>query len=354
MAVQAGFVAGTLASAVLNLADVVHARRLFAAGCAAGALANAAIPFAPDAASVIALRCLTGAALACVYPPGLKIAAGWFLDRRGFALGVVVGALTVGSALPHLLAWVAADVPWKLLMWTSSALALTGGALVAIWVKDGPHVMAVGSLRRARGASRSAEPRRADRDARIPRPHVGALCDVDVDTRICRGVFNRRGGSAAGRRGSLVAFVAIASGAVGCVLAGQWADAFGKARVAGGAMLTSAACAALAGFVFGAPLPWLLLLAVAWGFSVVADSAQFSALVAESSAAQPRRHRPDAADLRRVSADDGEHAAAAGRRRGDRMAVGVRGAGARAAPGRPGHAALQRFLNSPHSGIFEP
>jgi MFS family permease len=110
MAVQGGFVAGTLTSALLNLADVVPARRLFALGCAAGALANAAIPFAGSATAIISLRVATGIALAFVYPPAMKIAAGWFLERRGTALGIVVGALTIGSAFPHLLAWGAADV----------------------------------------------------------------------------------------------------------------------------------------------------------------------------------------------------------------------------------------------------
>lgn len=142
MAVQAGFVAGTLVSALVGLADVLNARRLFAVGCVIGALANAAIPFTDSAIGVILLRVCTGAALACVYPPGLKIAAGWFLERRGTALGIVVGALTIGSAFPHLLAWGAHGVPWRVLMWVSSALALAGGALVFVAVKDGPYVTA--------------------------------------------------------------------------------------------------------------------------------------------------------------------------------------------------------------------
>ena len=90
--------------------------RLFALGCVAGAVANAAIVFAPSMGSLVVLRFATGAALATVYPPGMKIAAGWFLERRGCALGVVVGALTVGTAFPHLLAWIAADEPWRTLM----------------------------------------------------------------------------------------------------------------------------------------------------------------------------------------------------------------------------------------------
>jgi MFS family permease len=142
MAVQAGFVIGTLASAILNLADAINPRRLFAAGCALGALSNATIAFAPSSTGIVALRFITGMALACVYPPGMKIAAGWFLERRGWALGVVVGALTIGSAFPHLVNWVAADVSWRTLLWFSSALALAGGAIVIASVGDGPHVTA--------------------------------------------------------------------------------------------------------------------------------------------------------------------------------------------------------------------
>jgi MFS family permease len=94
-------------------------------------------------------------------------------------------------------------------------------------------------------------------------------------------------GGAGSRQGSLIAFVAIASGAVGCVVAGWRADEWGKAQVAGGAMVVSGACSLAAGFVFGTPPAVLLVFAVVWGFSVVADSAQFSALVAEYS---PRTH----------------------------------------------------------------
>jgi MFS family permease len=100
MAVQGGFVIGTLVSAILNLPDIVNPRRLFAIGCVLGAAANAALTRADSATSLIALRMATGAALAWVYPPGMKVAAGWFEQRRGAALGVLIGALTVGSAFP--------------------------------------------------------------------------------------------------------------------------------------------------------------------------------------------------------------------------------------------------------------
>jgi MFS family permease len=286
MAVQAGFVAGTLCSALVNLADVVNPRRLFAAGCLAGAAANAAIPLAGDAVTVIALRGLTGVALACVYPPGLKIAAGWFLEHRGTALGVVVGALTIGSAFPHLLAFGAHDVPWRVLMGLASVLAIAGGAIVLFTVEDGPHVAAsapfdpgaIGHVLRSRGARLATLGYLG---------HMWELYAMWTWIPAFAAAWIAAGPQGPVRLGSLVAFLAIASGAVGCVLAGRWADAFGKARVAAAAMAVSAACAALSGVLFGAPLVVLVLLALVWGFAVVADSAQFTALISEHS---PRTH----------------------------------------------------------------
>jgi MFS family permease len=124
MAVQAGFVAGTLASALANLPDVLNPRRLFAIGCGVAAAANALVTQAPDGTTAIALRALTGAALACVYPPGMKIAAGWFLERRGLALGVIVGALTAGKAFPHLLQALLGEAGWRTPMLIASALTI--------------------------------------------------------------------------------------------------------------------------------------------------------------------------------------------------------------------------------------
>src|SRR5690606_10816918 len=101
-AVQGGFVAGTLIAAFVNIADLVSARKLVCAGALAGALANALVVTAPGAWSLIALRLATGIALAAVYPPAMKMAASWFRTRRGFALGLLIGALTLGKAVPYL------------------------------------------------------------------------------------------------------------------------------------------------------------------------------------------------------------------------------------------------------------
>jgi len=283
MAVQAGFVAGTLLTAVTNAADAINARRLFTAGCLAGAACNAAITVAPTAGAIVALRFCTGAALAWVYPPGMKIAAGWFRERRGTALGIVVGAVGMGSAVPHLLAWIGAGLPWRTLVAVSSVMAVAGAALVALAVKDGPYLSASAPF--DRHALRIVLSNRGTRLAMLG--YFGHMWELYAMWTWIAAFAAASLGAAAGTAGSAVAFVAIASGSIGCVVAGLWADRWGKARVAGAAMLASAACALGSPLFFGAPIGALLLLAVVWGFTVVADSAQFSALVSEHT---PRTH----------------------------------------------------------------
>ena len=300
MAVQAGFVAGTLATALTNLADAINARRLFAVGCVVGAVANAAIAVAPSTAVIIALRFFTGVALAWVYPPGMKIAAGWFLERRGTALGILVGAVGLGSSLPHLLAWAGAGLPWRALVSASSVLAVLAAVVVTLTVTDGPYVSASAPF--DRHALKVVLRNRGTRLAMLGyfghmwelyamwawiAAFAAASLSASAAASLGAGAAASLAGPEAARTGSLLAFVTLTSGAAGCVFAGLWGDEWGKAAVAGAAMLASAACSVLSVLVFGAPLPVLFLMAIVWGFTVVADSAQFSALVAEYT---PRTH----------------------------------------------------------------
>ncbi len=286
MSVQAGFVAGTLLSALTNLADLLNARRLMFIGSIIGALANAAVLVAPGAAAVVGLRFLTGASLALVYPPGMKIAAGWFREGRGLALGVLIGALTLGKAFPHLLTAVFSD-GWRQPMLLVSALAAIGGTLVLVTVRDGPNVAATAPFDPQ--AIRNVLSSRGARLATFG--YLGHMWELYAMWTwvavFAAASFAASGMSNASTAGSIAAFLAIGSGAAGCVLAGYIADRIGKARVAMWAMIASAACAALTVVVFGGS-PWLLYaLIMVWGFAVVADSAQFSALVSEHA---PRDH----------------------------------------------------------------
>jgi len=291
MAVQGGFVIGTLISAILNLPDIINPRRLFAIGCVLGAAANAALVRADGAVSLIALRGATGAALAWVYPPGMKIAAGWFDTHRGAALGILIGALTVGSAFPHLLASVSTTIPWRTLMLCASALAVAGGIIVVTLVSDGPYVAV--SARFDPGAVARVF---ADRRTRLSTlGYLGHMWELyAVWTWIAAFASASFAGAGApgsptpsSPAGSAVAFATIASGALGSAAAGSVADRIGKARIAAWAMIVSGTCCALAGFLFHAPAPVLWLFAGVWGVAVVADSAQLSALVAQYS---PRNH----------------------------------------------------------------
>jgi len=286
MAVQAGFVAGTLISALGNLADIFNARTLMCIGALAGAAANAAVIVAPGAMPVIALRFVTGAALALVYPPGMKIAAGWFRDRRGFALGLLIGALTLGKAFPHLLTALFGG-NWRQPMLLSSGLAALGGVLVLAVVRDGPYVAAT-----ARFDPHAIRKILASRGARLATfGYLGHMWELYAMWTwiavFAAASFTASGLPDASAAASVAAFLAIGSGAAGCGMAGYLADRLGKARIAMWAMIASAACAALTVAVFGAAPFWLYVLVMVWGFAVVADSAQFSALVSEHA---PKEH----------------------------------------------------------------
>jgi MFS family permease len=288
MAVQGGFVVGTLISAVLNLPDVINPRKLFRIGCIVGALANAALAVAGGPILMIVLRAVTGAALAWVYPPGMKIAAGWFQDKRGAALGVLIGALTIGSAFPHLLAAASATVPWRMLILTASVFAIAGGAIVVAVVRDGPYVAASAPFDPA-AVGRVFADRQTRRATLGYLGHMWELYAVWtwIAAFASAGAGAAMRGTPASITGSAVAFTTIASGAAGSAVAGAFADRIGKARIATWAMLVSGTCCVAAGLIFQAPTPVLFLFAAIWGIAVVADSAQLSALVAQYS---PRDH----------------------------------------------------------------
>jgi MFS family permease len=280
MAVQAGFVAATLLTAVANLADVVNPRVLIGIGCLLGAAANASALLVGSPGGLIATRLATGAALAWVYPPAMKVAAGWFRLRRGFALGMLVGALTLGKAMPHLVTALF-GAEWRTPILSTSALAVAGALLAVGIVRDGP-LLPPTSRFDARAVGRVF----AVRGVRLATAgYLGHMWELYAMwawvAAFAAASLAAAGSDDPARDAAFVAFVAIGSGAAGCMVAGRLADGLGKARVARLALAASGACCLATAAVYGRHPAWLFLLVAVWGFAVVADSAQFSALVSE-------------------------------------------------------------------------
>ena len=283
-AVQLGFVAGTAIAALMNLSDVLPSRGYFA-GCALlAAVANAALAVAPGFASAISMRFLTGLFLAGVYPPAMKMIATWFRSARGLALGALVGALTLGKGTPYLVrAFERAD--FRAVILICSAGALAASALVMVAYRDGPHPFP----RRPFSWSLAGDVVRHRQTRLAIGGYLGHMWELYamwtwIPAFVAASLVARQRAIAASYAAwadEAVAFGAIAAGGLGCVWGGWAADRIGRERVVNLAMGASGLCCLLIGAAFGAS-PWIMVpLAWVWGFFVVADSAQFSALVTE-------------------------------------------------------------------------
>jgi len=283
MSVQLGFVAGALLSAILTLADRVSARRLVAGSAMLAAAATVGVAGASGFAVGIGCRVLTGAALAGVYPPSMKIAAGWFKEGRGLAIGILVGALTLGSASPHLVRWAVSPAEWRIVLFVAAASAVAGGLLMLLVPGDGPYAAPSPPF------SLAAAPRiLKDRGVLLVNlGYLGHMWEVYamwtwMAAFVAASERARRGATAeVTTLAALVTFGVVGSGAIGSWLGGKYADRWGRTLVTSGAMVLSASCALLVGLLFGMPLTVLLPVLVIWGITVVADSAQFSAAVSE-------------------------------------------------------------------------
>ena len=283
-AVQAGFVVGAVLSAVYGLADRYEPRYVFALFCLVAALANALmVVVIPGSISAILLRALTGAALAGVYPVGMKIAVGWGRKDRGLLVGLLVGGLTLGSASPHLLAFYG-GADWRITVLIASALTVLA-ALIVLAVRNGPfHTKAAAfnpraiteawtnkSIRRAYGG------------------YLGHMWELYamwswIGVALAVSFAFHMPTEDAIEFAKLMTFFIIAAGAISCPLAGWFADKVGKAELTIVAMAVSGTCAVLFALTFGGSVWVTIVVSIVWGIAIIPDSAQFSVLVADHAA----------------------------------------------------------------------
>jgi MFS family permease len=281
--VQLGFVAGALTSAILNLPDRMSVTRLIGAAALLGAAANEAVAlFAHGLAHAIPLRFLTGFALAGVYPPGIKLMATWFRSGRGFAVGALVGALSLGSGAPHLVN-AAPSLDWQAVLSVASALAVAGAVLAVSALHEGPYASPAapfhpGYVRRLFG----------DRAQRLVCfGYFGHMWELYAMWTWVP-AYTAASFAASGDRDpsrtavELAAFAAVGvAGLTGCILGGLVADVRGRAAVTIGSMAVSGACCIAATALYGLAPALVVLLMLVWGTAIVADSAQFSTALTE-------------------------------------------------------------------------
>jgi MFS family permease len=278
IAVQLGFVTGALVSASLNLADVFPAQRVFAVSALAAAAANLGMATVDGVATGIPLRFATGFFLAGVYPPGMKVLSTWYRsEERGRALGILTGALALGTALPHLINGFG-GLPWPGVVAATSGLTLLGGGL-ALVVTDGPYPFPA-----ARFDPRQAGRVFRNRGVRLASlGYFGHMWELFAMWAwfVVFATESLEKASTDPGLAPIITFAVVGSGFLGCYLGGVLGDRWGRSRTTALAMAVSGTCSLTMGLLFGGS-PWLLLaVGVVWGISVVADSAQFSTVVTE-------------------------------------------------------------------------
>jgi MFS family permease len=279
IAVQLGFVCGALVSSLLNLSDVVSPKHVILGGAIGAAAANALLDVAGGAAVGIPLRFATGFFLAGVYPPAFKLMSTWFRGGRGLALGILAAAIVVGNGLPHLVNGLG-GLDARVVIYATSALTLAGGLITEVAIREGPFPFPAATFN-----PRQAVRAFANRGVRLASfgyiAHMWELFALYAWFSVFFSDELAARGASVGSAAAYATFAMFAAGGLGCWAGGIMSDRWGRIKTTTLMMAISGSCAVFIGLLFGSS-PWLvLMLGLVWGFTVVADSAQFSTMVTE-------------------------------------------------------------------------
>ena len=284
--VQFGFISGTFVFALLAFADRFSPSRVFFTCAVLGAMANACMAVLPLTASTVLLcRFLTGFFLAGIYPVGMKVAADWYEKGLGKALGYLVGALVLGTAFPHFLKGATHHFSWQTVIWCTSAVALTGGLLVLLFIPDGPfrkkgqafNMAAITHIFRSRQFNAAAI------------GYFGHMWELYTFWAFVPVLLKlHQVYTTTVINVPLWSFIIIATGSIGCVAGGYISQRAGSAKVAFYALLCSGICCCLSPFIIALPGYGFFIFMMVWSVVVIADSPQFSALVAATAPADQK------------------------------------------------------------------
>ena len=278
-AVMLGFIAGTLVFAFFSLADRFSPVKLFFISSLLGALTNSSVVwFVTDGNTLFLFRFLTGFFLAGIYPVGMKIAADWYEKGLGKALGFLLGALVLGTAFPHLLKNRDFELPWRSVLYITSAVAMLGGVIMLLFVGDGPYRKSSGSFRwDAFGKIFSSKKWRQSAFGYFG--HMWEVYSFWGFLPLMIEMYNKKNDLHFNI--PFLSFIAIAIGAIGSVAGGYISEKIGSAKVAIWCLFISGICCFISPLSYSMPFILFLLLLLVWGLTVVPDSPQFSTLVAQ-------------------------------------------------------------------------
>jgi len=281
-AVQLGFVLGAVLIAFFNISDSMSLTVLIALSCTLAAVANLLLLWTDTPFGMITLRLMTGAALSGVYPPVVKLIATWFQKGRGIAMGIIIGALTVGSAMPHLFRAIAAEANWMFVIWASSLTTFLAGLIFLFFMSEGPFAFA----RTRFDPLQIIQVLRSKPLTLVNIGYVGHMWElyamwawILTFARFSEQSFEVFPFGTP----EYFSFFIISVGAIGCVIAGRLSDVYGRCYTTAILMLVSGVCAFSIGFLVDISPLLFTAVALLWGMTIVADSGQFSTAVTELS-----------------------------------------------------------------------